>query len=72
MNKLYELEQQILDCWGICEDLDILFEAVLDKELDVDKVSNILLGMKELYHLKFEKCFNTYEKVLHEKYRSIP
>ncbi len=60
-NSRFELEQQILDCWGITEDLDILFEAVMDKDLAQDKIANIILGLKDLYHLKFERTFNTFE-----------
>ncbi len=62
--KRFDLEQQIMDCWGIVEDLDTLFEATLDKSLDRDKIANILLGMKDLYHLKFEKTFNTFEECI--------
>ena len=62
--KRFDLEQQILDCWGIAEDLDILFEAILDKNLERDKIANIVLGMKDLYQLKFEKTFNTFEECI--------
>lgn len=57
----FEMEQQLLDCWGICEDLDILMEGVLEHDLSKDQISNILIGMKELYALKFDKLFNTFE-----------
>lgn len=70
MEKQFELEQQILDCWGICEDLDMLFEAVME-DLERDKIANILLGMKDLYQLKFEKAFNTFEEMISEKHRAI-
>lgn len=65
-NSRYDLEQQIMDCWGICEDLGTVIEAVLENGLTEDQIANILQGMKDLYHLKFEKTFETYEKVLRE------
>lgn len=71
MNKQFELEQQILDCWGITDDLDILFEATLDAQLSRDKIANIVLGMKDLYNLKFEKTFNTFEELISEKHRAV-
>ncbi len=71
MNKQFELEQQILDCWGVTDDLDILFEAVLDAQLSRDKIANIVLGMKDLYNLKFEKTFNTFEELISEKHRAV-
>jgi len=68
MSDQFDLEQQILDCWRITEDLDILFEHVMESEkLNRDKVSNIILGMKDLYQLKFERCFDTFERLISEK-----
>ena len=64
---VYELEQQILDCWHVVDDLDILLEGVLEKELTKDEISNIILGLKSLYQLKFDKAFDTFEKCVREK-----
>lgn len=74
MSKInFDLEQQIQDCWHVVDDLNILFEYICDhpdfaemKPKHEDKIANILLGMKELYQLKFERCFATYEKLLEE------
>ena len=57
----FELEQKILDCWGICDDLEVLCEGVLDRDMNSDQIANVLIGMKELYHLKFEKTFEIFE-----------
>lgn len=57
----FDLEQQIMNCWGVCDDLEILFEACCDKNLSPDNVQNALLGMKTLYQLKFEKLFDLFE-----------
>jgi hypothetical protein len=68
MKARFDLEQEIMDCWHITDDLDIIFEHVMEAEnLDRDKVANMLLGMKELYHLKFERCFGTFEKLINER-----
>jgi len=61
MTKLYELEQQILDAWGIIDDLKLLLEVV-----DGDRPQNILIGLIELNSLKFEKLFETYEEVVRD------
>ena len=71
-NARFALEEQILDCWGICEDLDILFEGILDQDIDKDKIANIVLGLKDLYQIKFEKTFNTFERLLVETYEKSP
>ena len=67
-NDRFDLEQQIFDCWHVTDDLDILFEAILDKEIDRDKIANIVLGLKELYHLKFERTFETFETCIRNQY----
>lgn len=57
----FDLEQEIMDCWHVTDDLNVLFEAVMEKDLDKDMIANIILGMQQLYHLKFERTFSTFE-----------
>ena len=58
----FELEQQILDCWHIVDELKTLSEAVCDNNLSTDQTANILTGLQQLYQLKFDKLFQTFEK----------
>lgn len=67
MSDRFDLEQKIMSCWGIVDELKILTEAVIDKEMDRDKVCNILLGLEQLYQLKFESLFETFEKCIKNK-----
>lgn len=62
----FDLEQEILDCWHVVDDINILFEALCNEQINFDTAVNILLGMKELYQLKFERTFNTFERVVCE------
>jgi hypothetical protein len=61
------MEQQIMTCWNICEDLDTLHEGVLERAMTHDRISNALMGMKELYQLKFEKLWEQFEAMLDQK-----
>ena len=66
--KRFELEQSILNCWNITDELNLLYESIIDNnrgEMTPDKIANILLGMKELYNLKFEKCFEDFEGTIY-------
>jgi hypothetical protein len=63
----FKLEQEILDCWGIVDDIDILSEHVCDGSISSDEIANILIGLKQLYALKFARCFNTFENCIHDK-----
>ena len=58
----FDLEQQIMVCWQIIEDLKVLDEAVLEKDLTTDEISNILMGLTTLYELKFKKLFEYFEQ----------
>lgn len=67
MNKTveqsFELEQQILDCWTITSQLETLLEGILEHDLTTDQAANAVLGLKELYEIKFDKAFRTFESV---------
>jgi len=61
----FDLEQEILDCWGICDDLETIYS---DESLNLDdRMMNVLLGLKELYHMKFERTFATFEHIVTSK-----
>lgn len=80
MTKLdtrFELEQHIMQCWNIVDDLKMLYAYVGDDEFfkgmdpkHEDKLMNLLLGMTELYQLKFEKCFNSFETLIKEQHET--
>ena len=66
MTKPYELEEQIMDCWNVCNDLKTAYTQICDgkKEPTIDEITNALMGMQQLYHWKFEQLFFTYENML--------
>jgi hypothetical protein len=68
MAKQFDLEQAILGCWNITSDIDTLFEEIIEGDLTKDQISNVLLGMSQLYEIKFNKTFRTFEEFLKEYY----
>ena len=66
MSRLSDLEPMIMDCWSVCSDLQTLFKQIGDSDRDPtpDELINILLGMDELYQMKFDQLFNMYEELL--------
>jgi len=60
-DRKYELEAGIQSCWAIVDDLDVLFENLCEGELSKDRIINIVLGLQELYKLKFEKTWRAFE-----------
>ena len=60
MTKPYDLEPMILDCWRVCDDLEVVFKQVGDGEPTEDELMNALIGMQQLYQWKFDELFNKY------------
>ena len=67
MSDRFDLEQQIMACWNVTSDIDTLCEGVLESDMTTDQIANILLGMKQLYELKFDKMFRTFEQLIQNK-----
>ena len=65
MKDQFDLEQQIMGCWGVIDDIKILSEHVMeDDDATTDSIANTLIGIENLYRLKFEKLFRTFESVV--------
>ena len=64
----FDLEQQIMNCWHVVDDLKLVREAVSDDRLSKDELENVLLGLVQLYDLKFEQTFDTFETFTWEHY----
>ena len=73
--KIFDLEQSILQCWNVVDDIKLITQQVYDrpKPLTEDELGNLLIGLETLYTLKFEKCFSEFEDVcsLFHKYRKF-
>lgn len=68
--KQFDLEQAIMQCWSVCDDLHMLSEAIIEDKADKDTLCNVVTGMAELYHLKFDKLFCCFEDFIKEKQQS--
>jgi hypothetical protein len=71
MKNRFDLEQEIMECWNVTGDMDDLYSYIMNGEdngqFDRDKAANILLGLIQLYDLKFTKLFSTFEQCLERK-----
>lgn len=72
MSTQSDLETKIMGCWGIIEDIDELASYVSnDPKPELDRIANILLGVKELYNLRFDSCFRTFEDYIREQHNKV-
>ena len=67
MSDRFDLEQNILDCWKITDDINLLYKNVMEEELDKDKISNVLLGLQAIYSMRFEQLWSTFENLVSNK-----
>ena len=67
--KMYDLEQQIMECWNVCEDIKTIYTQVGDgkREPTPDELMNALIGVEQLYNWKFEQLLHTHELALKEQ-----
>lgn len=67
MADRFDLEQDIMKCWNITEDINLLYRNIMEKDMSTDDIANALLGIKALYEMKFEEMFENFETLIHEK-----
>jgi hypothetical protein len=73
MYNRFDFEDNLMKCWHVTDDINLLVKMVGDIEMDVkhqDKLMNILIGMRELYNQRFSETFNLFEELVHEKFFS--
>lgn len=70
----FDLEEELMDCWGITTDIDDLLVYIRDRGYfegmsaeHTDKLISLLRGIKELYEVKFQRTFSTFEQCISNK-----
>ena len=64
MSNIQDLEQEFMRCWDVSQDLDLLAQEYKHD----DDLWNKILGIKNVYEMRFSKAWDTYEKVVAEHY----
>lgn len=68
LNKTYDrfdLEQGIMDCWKVTDDISLLYDNL--DNMDDDRRMNYMLGLMEMYTLKFDKLWGIFEQLVQDK-----
>lgn len=71
MTTRFQLEEQIMSCWNICDELAVVADGIESDDLSREQAVAILRGLQELYQVKFERAFDTFENSLRENYVRI-
>lgn len=62
MTDRFDLEQNIMQCWNVCDDIQLYLDMY--DNMDEDQRMNYLIGLKQMYQMKFERCWNSFETVV--------
>lgn len=63
----FDLENAIMQCWALSDDLDLVIEDVLEgsnDEPDVDEIANALIGLQRLHTLRVNKVFDVFSELV--------
>ncbi len=65
---IFELEQEILHCWHITNDLRDVGEMFLEgyKDATPDNISNVSFALADVYNMRFEKMWRNFENITSE------
>jgi hypothetical protein len=65
MDKIFDLEQQIMECWNVTKDIELVTKHLIDHTdgYSDDDVMNKYMAIKDLYELKFEAMWRAFEGV---------
>lgn len=61
----FDLEQDIMKCWNVTEDIDN-FIAARDA-MSEDEQLNYLIGLKQIYEIKFNNLWTAFESCVRER-----
>lgn len=65
MTTRFDLEQAIMDCWHVVDDIKTVSNRA--GSLTPDQLSNALVGIETLYQMKFEDLFEKFESMISHK-----
>ena len=72
-DKIFDLEQRIMNCWNVVDDIDMLYYYFGDdpkfacmSAAAEDEMGSLMLGLRSLYSVKFDNMFNSFEDLIKE------
>lgn len=63
----FSMEQQIMKCWNVTEDIKEVCTMIGDKGASEDEILNALIGIQTLTESRFDTLFKMFEQSIHER-----
>ena len=67
VSKQFDLEQQMMHCWSVVDDLKDLNNYCGNRGCNAQEVLDVVNALATVYQLKFELMFETFEELLAER-----
>jgi len=64
MTDRFELDQDILKCWHVVDDIDQLLEMIIGRDASKDNIANVLAGLSVLYKDRFLQLMGNFEEFI--------
>jgi len=66
----FELEERIMDCWRVIDDINLIWTENSDgsNPMSKDELCNLLLGIETLYQRRFDRLFGVFEDLVERIY----
>ena len=61
MSAIFDLEQGILRCWNITEDIGEILDDLESGHMAVHEAAEALRAYQKVYQRRFERCFAQFE-----------
>jgi hypothetical protein len=61
MSAMFDLEQGILRCWNITDDLGEILDDLDTGHMDMPEATEALRAYQKIYQRRFERCFSQFE-----------
>lgn len=66
MTDRFDLEQGIMKCWNVTDDIELVYRNVMERDMSKDDIANALLGLKTLYDMRFNETFDGFTQLVQE------
>lgn len=66
MYNRFDFEQQLMNCWSVCEDMKAITKMHDLRSLSEDELLNAMIGLETIYQMKFEILFDMFEQMVKE------
>ena len=61
MSSIFDLEQGILRCWNVTDDISEIAADLESGHMDTQEAAQALRAYERVYQRRFERCFDQFE-----------